>query len=148
VNAIERKLQVLNKLQTWANTNGFKFSQDKIRVIRSCRKHKLHLDPVLFLNNQQLTVASEVKFLGIIFDRKLSFLPHIKYLKSKCLKSLNLLQVIVHNNWGADQCTLFTLYHFIIRSKLDYGSIIYNSASVSYVQQLNPVTTSALRLCL
>ena len=67
------------------------FSQDKTRVIHFCDQRKLHLDPVLFLNNQQLTVASEVKFLRIIFDRKLSFLPHIKYLKSKCLKSLNCL---------------------------------------------------------
>jgi len=59
MNAIERKLQqVFNKLQTWANTNGFKFSQDKTRVIHFCNQRKLHLDPVLFLNNQQLTVAS------------------------------------------------------------------------------------------
>ena len=34
-----------------------------------------------------IPVVEEFKFLGILFDRKLSFIPHIKYLKAKCLKA-------------------------------------------------------------
>ena len=34
------------------------------------------------------SVVDDFKFLGLIFDRKLSFIPHIKYLKAKCLKAL------------------------------------------------------------
>ena len=66
-----------------------------------------------------------LNFLGIIFDRKLSFIPHIKYLKAKCLKALNLLKVLSHTNWGADRTVLLQLYRSLIRSKLDYGSIVY-----------------------
>ena len=33
-------------------------------------------------------------FLGVIFDRKLSFVSHLKYVKNKGLKTLNILNVI------------------------------------------------------
>ena len=42
----------------------------------------------------KIPTADEVKFLGIIFDRKLTFIPHIKYLKAKCLKALNIMKVV------------------------------------------------------
>ena len=79
------------------------------------------------------------KCLGVTFDRKLSFIPHIKQLKAKCQKALNLLRVVAHTDWGADCKVLFNLYRTIIRSKLDYGSIIYGSARKSYLQMLDPI---------
>jgi len=41
----------------------------------------------------------------------------------KCTKALNLLRVVSHTTWGADQQTLLHLYRsYMIRSKLDYGT--------------------------
>ena len=62
-----------------------------------------------------------------LFRWKLSFIPHIKFLKAKCLKALNLLNVLSHTSWGADRTTLLRLYWSLVRSKLDYGCIIYGS---------------------
>ena len=75
-----------------------------------------------------------------------SFVPHIKYLKAKCLKALNLLKVLSHTSWGADQTTLLKLYRSLVRSKLDYGCIIYGSARKSYLQMLDPIHNQGLRL--
>ena len=55
------------------------------------------------------------------------FIPHIKYLKAKCLKALNLLKVLSQTSWGADRTTLLKLYRSLVQSKLDYGCIIYGS---------------------
>ena len=77
-----------------------------------------------------------------------SFIPHIKYLKAKCLKALNLLKVLSHTSWGADQTTLLKLYRSLVRSKLDYGCIIYGSARKSYLQMLDPIHNQGLRLAL
>ena len=71
---------------------------------------KQHDDPVLHLYGSPIPVVKESKFLGILFDRKLSFIPHIKYLKAKCLKALNLLKVLSHTSWGADRTTLLMQY--------------------------------------
>ena len=108
---------------------------------------KSHPEPQLFLNGNPVPVVEEVNFLGIIFDRKLSFLPHLRYLKNKCAKALNLLRV-AHTLWGADQQTLLHLYRSLIRSKLGYGCVVYGSARGSYLQMLDPIQNHALRLCL
>ena len=93
-----------------------------------CQLRKYHLDPELTLNGSKIEVVPEFKFLGLYFDSKLTFIPHINYLKSKCQKALNLLRVVSHIDWGADRATLLKLYKSLIRSKLDYGCIVYGSA--------------------
>jgi len=71
IHIIERHLQrSLNKLQEWADTNGFKFSSTKTVCLHFCRLCKLHPDPQLFLNGSHIPVIEEVKFLGITFDKK------------------------------------------------------------------------------
>ena len=93
----------------------------------------------MLLNKTPIKVVKEVKFLGLLLDSKLSFIPHIKALKTKCLKALDLLKVISSTKWGGDEQTLLHLYRSLVRSKLDYGSIIYGSARPSYIKQLDTV---------
>ena len=108
---IERHLQqCLNRTENWATRNGFKFSKSKTRCVHFCQQRKIHNDPALYIYGSQIPVVAESKFLGVIFDRKLSFIPHIKYVKAKCLKALNLLKVLSHTSWGADRTTLLLLY--------------------------------------
>ena len=45
-----------------------------------CQLRKQHGDPVLTLYGSPIPVIQEYKYLGLIFDKKLSFIPHIKYL--------------------------------------------------------------------
>ena len=114
---IERYLQrVLNKLQVWADENGFKFSTSKTVVMHFCKKKKEHSHPELVLNGTALPVVEETKFLGLIFDSKLTFIPHLKYLRKKCLQAINLLRIVGHYDWGADSTTLLKLYDSTIRS--------------------------------
>ena len=90
----------------------------------------------------------ETKFLGVIFDRKLSFVPHLKYVKKRGLNALNILKVIGNTEWGADRKVMLRLYRSLVRSKLDYGCIVYGSARKSYLQMLDPIHNQGLRLCL
>ena len=112
------------------------------------KKRKAHDDPELYLNETPIRVVTEAKFLGVKFDNKLSFIPHMKELKIKCQKALNLLKVVGHFDWGADRKTLLSLYRSTIRAKLDYGSIVYGSARASYREMLDPIQHQALRICL
>jgi len=142
---IERHLQrSLNMLSHWADTNGFKFSSSKTVCMHFCRLHNAHPNPELKLNGTPIPDVEQTKFLGVIFDNKLTFLPHIRYLKEKCVKALNLLRVVAHTSWGAEQQTLLHLYRSLVRSKLDYGSVVYGSARESYLRILDQI----LRLCL
>ena len=88
-------------------------------------QNSIHAEPDLKLYGTPIPVVTETKFLGLVFDRKLTFAAHIKYLKDRCLKALNLLRVVAHKDWGADGATLLRIYRSYIRSKLDFGCVVY-----------------------
>ena len=43
--------------------------------------------------------------------------------------SLNINKILSHTDWGAGKRVLLRLYRALVRSKLDYGCIIYRNAS-------------------
>ena len=149
MNTIERQLQIcLNKIEKWAMENRFKFSSSKTVEMHFCNKRGLHPDPELKLYNSPIKIVPETKFVGLLFDSKLTFLPHIKMLKNKSLKALNILKFVSITDWGADSTVLLNLYRSLIRSKLDYGCIVYGSACPSYIKLVDTVHHQGLRLSL
>ncbi|GBM31363.1 hypothetical protein AVEN_99588-1 [Araneus ventricosus] len=114
--------------------------------VHFCKIRGIHPLPEIFLKDTPNPVVSEAKFLGIIFDEKLTFKPHILNLKQKCVKTLNLLKILSNTSWGADFQSLLKIYKSLILSKLDYGCMVYGSASKSVLQILDPVHHLGLRL--
>ena len=149
MNHIERQLQMcLDKLHKWTTENGLKFSKEKMKCTHFCNQCKLHLDPGLKIDHIEIPIVEHYKYLGIIFDRKLSFIPHIKYLRTKCNKTIKLLRTIAHTNWGGSKETLLKLYRSLIRSRRDYGCFIYRAARKTYLKELNTIHHKGLRLAL
>ena len=93
-------------------------------------------------------VVTEAKFLGVIFDQTLSHSSHVKYLKTSCLKVLDILKVVGHTDWGADQKPLLCLYRALVRSKSDYGCIVYGAASNNILKEQDPIHHRRLRIAL
>ena len=80
---IERQLeQNFNKIENWATSNGFEFSKSKTQCVHFCQLRKQPADPVIKFIWIPIPVVEESKFLSMIFDSKLSFIPYIKYLKA------------------------------------------------------------------
>ena len=88
------------------------------------------------------------KFLGLQWDSCLSFKKHISVLKTQCKEALNLIRVVAHLKWGGDRDTLLMLYRAIVRSKFDYGYIVYGTASNTNLLQMDSIHNSGLRLAL
>ena len=81
--SIERVLQgCLNKIESWTDNNGFRFSKSKSVCMHFCNKRIPHSDPSLKIYNTEIPVVRETKFLGLTFDSKLSFKPHIASLNA------------------------------------------------------------------
>ena len=140
MHTIECQLQqCFSKIQKRVMENGFKFSKTKTQCMHFCQLQGLHNEPVFKLDGVEILVVEQYKFLGVILDKKLSFMLHINCLKAKCHKALQLLRVIAHTNWGADKSTLLKLYRSLVRSKLDYGCFIYGSARKSYLCCLDSI---------
>ena len=71
--------------------------------------------------------------------------PNIQSLKTSCQKALDILRVVGHTDWGGDRIVLQRLYDSLVRSKLDYGCIVYGSARRSILKQLDPIHHQGLR---
>ena len=146
---IETILQnCINRIEKWADENGFRFSKTKTVCVHFCNKRSLHLDPQIKINDATIPVVQQAKFLGLILDNKLNFKAHIDYVRKNCHKALTLLKVVSKMDWGADRVVLLRLYRSLVRSKLDYGCAVYGSARQSYLEKLKPIQNQGLRLCL
>ena len=113
--------------------SGFKLSSSKTVGMDFCNKRGLHPEQELKL---------------LLFDSQLNFLPHITMLKLSTLKHLIFFNFVSSTDWGADSMVLLNFYRSLIRSKLDYGCIVYGSACRSYVKLLDTVDHQGLRLSL
>ena len=140
----------IQKLENWTRAVGLRFSPTKSEVVhfwRDIRGGATRDYPTLKLNNKEIPIKETTKFLGVTLDRALNFESHINSLKGETLRALNILRVVTGINYGADRKTLMRLYWAIGRSKLEYGSQVYSSASSSTLRKLDPVNNEALRIC-
>lgn len=146
--ACERQLQIgINRLVKWADENGFKFCAEKTICVPFSQCRGMILDPTLYIKAAEIPVRNEHKFLGVVFDKKLTFKSHISYLKQKCMKSMSVLKHLSHKSWGSDRTCLLRLYNSLIRSQLDYGCFVYGSGRASALKALDPVHHLGLRIC-
>ena len=105
----------------------------------------MHPHPDLYLFCQRIPYVSETRFLGLIFDHRLTWIPHLNSPKSKCLEAKQILRALSHTNLGADRQMLLRLYHSLI-SKLNYGREIYSSAEKNSLKILDSVHHARISL--
>jgi hypothetical protein len=70
---------------------------------------------------------------------------HLRQLRTKCQRILNILRISTGTSWGADRTVMLRLYRCLIRSRLDYGSFIYASASKNILSIIDPIQHCGIR---
>jgi len=139
--SVQDNLQIIS---AWCDEWGFKISLDKTVAVVFSYRTVTNIN--LTINSIAVKVDNKAKFLGLIFDCKLTWNHHIKYLEEKCKKRLQLMRAVAGSTWGANKKALLTIYRSLIRSIIDYGSIAYNSASDSTKNRLDVIQYKALRI--
>ena len=142
-----RLQRAVNTIVDWADGHGFKFSTAKSVAMHFTRSRSREVPPHIIVNESPIVYEQSVKFLGMLLDPRLDWSLHLSNLRQKVLRSFDLLRVVSGHSWGADQATLLRLYSALCRSKLDYGSQIYGSATKTALKMLDPVHHRGLRIC-
>jgi hypothetical protein len=70
-----------------------------------------------------------IKDLGIMVDSKLYFHCYVDLVYSQALRTLGLIRFITYNVSSLD--SLFVLYIYLIRSKLEYASAVWNKLTLT-----------------
>ena len=142
-----RQLQLaVARLEKWSEENGLRFSTAKTVAVHFCRRRCSDTDLGIRLNGQIIPTESVARFLGVQFDRRLTYKPHFKMLRERCFRSLNVLKCVSRTSYGADRSTLLLLYRSITRSKLDYACFVYDGAGESSKRSLDTVHHASLRV--
>ena len=83
--------------------------------------------------------------MGVIFDSRVTWADHIRKI-DKCKKVMNVMRCLTGRDLGASCSALKTIYVAMIRSVFDYGCIVYGSATVSLLRELDVIQAKALRV--
>lgn len=135
----------LDRISAWCDLWGFKINTDKTTaVLFTHRIDKIERN--LVINGNAIKIDKTVKFLGVIFDSKLTWNAHVAYIEEKCKKRLNLMRMVSGQSFGASKTSLLTIYKALIRSVFDYGAIAFDSMSAANKSRLDKIQHKALRI--
>ena len=103
--------QDLLKLAAWCAKWRIKLNPEKTKVIifsRSLLARKAELNLTLY--GEPLKIYPQVKFLGIIFDSKLTFQKHFEDVLECCNHRYHRLRLLANKKWGPSPATLIQIY--------------------------------------
>lgn len=112
----------LRSLELWCRQNNLKMNINKCHIIHFHRRVNPYLHDYE-LGSDRLPSVNTVRDLGIIFSFDLSFKEHIVSVVSAACNTLGFIL-----RWGGHfrVDSIRTLYCALVRSKLEYGSVIWS----------------------
>ena len=134
-------------MSTWLSHNDFRFSPSETNLVIFEKRSPKNPFPPLLLNSVPILSTCSVEFLSLLFHYRHVWLPHIKAIKAKSLRALNVLKYLSHPSSGYNRKILLPVYNSLIRSILDHGSPIYGLAPLSHFALLDPMQNAAIHIC-
>lgn len=132
-----RKLQEdIDRVADWCSLNKMDLNIDKCSIISFTRK-RCEINTNYTVNNVPLQKCEFVRDLGITIDAKLRFNIHID---SICRSARKMLGFIFRNAKPFKKTTTkVLLYTTLVRSKLEYGTVIWNPHYQVYKDRLESI---------
>jgi hypothetical protein len=126
----------INSVQNWCFGNAMTLNVGKTTIISFTRKTVgLHFN--YKLSNNHILRSQCVKDLGVLLDSKLYFHHHVDYISSQGLKMLGLILYITSS--FSTPHSLSVLYTTLVRHKLEYASVAWNSITSTDSSKLERV---------
>ncbi|CAF4940037.1 unnamed protein product [Pieris macdunnoughi] len=131
----------LNGIQHWCFLNGMILNINKCFHIKYTRKKK-PLVTVYKLDGAPLKEVQEIRDLGVIIDKKLTFTSQVNKVVTTSARMLGFLK----RNADCFGCTTKTiLYNALVRSHVEFGSIIWNPLYAIHSQRVESIQRSFTR---
>ena len=133
----------------WCAKWRIKLNPEKSKVIifsRSMLTRKAELN--LKLYGETLKIYPQVKFLGIIFDSKLTFQLHFEDILELCNTRYYRLRLLANKKWGPSPATLIQIYKQCVRPIFEYGSLSTITVSDNIISKIQWLQNKFIRLAL
>ena len=138
----------LDALERWSKKWKMQINTAKCETtLFSKDPHEARVEIELKLNGEAVPFNKTPTFLGICFDRTLSFNQHAKQVKQKMEKRLNTLRVLSGTSWGCQREDLRLMYLSYVRSVVEYcGGAWMSSLSKTATEQIQVSQNKAARI--
>jgi ribonuclease HI/retron-type reverse transcriptase len=120
----------LRKAYYWAFRTGLRFSASKTTAV-IFSEYESQLSAPLTLGTDVVKVANQATYLGVLFDYRLSWEPHIAKKVLAAKRHLMLLRGIAGPTWGPPPHICRWLYTCVVRPALTYGAIVWAKSTQS-----------------
>ena len=108
------------------------------------RKAELNLK----LYGETLKIYPQAKFLGTIFDSKLTFQPYFEDILERCNTRYYRLWILANKKWGPSPATLIQIYKQCVRPIFEYGSLSTITVSDNIISKIQQLQNKFIRLAL
>ena len=138
--------RALNVLDSWCKTWGLVINATKTKAILFTKKYKV--TPIdLFFQGYPIEFVPHVKYLGVWFDKGYNLVKNTTEVINKAKKRISLLKCLARYPWCNKMESLVLFYKNVIRSIIDFGSILYENASKKILGKLNQIQYLSLKIC-
>jgi len=131
----------MHKLKLWFDENKLSLNLNKTKFMIFSNKRKEEVS--LSINNVNIEKVSEIRFLGVTLDEKLTWKSHILHIKIKMAKSLCILNKV---KYSLPYNTMKMLYCSIILPYLNYCVEIWGNTYHSNTMPLYILQKRAIRI--
>ena len=150
--AVEATQGALFRLKHWSEYWCFPLNPNKCEASFSVDPHQASLQSNLLLLGSRLRFNAAPTFLGVTFDRTLSFSKRVSLLKAKFFPRLKALRCICASSWGPFKESLSVLYKSFLRPLLTYPSPgwfpFLSATNPTKLERLHRAASRAITGCL
>ena len=137
----------LKLLAKWGNKWRLSFAPNKSNILVFTKKRSPDLFNLL-LYDEVIPQVNETKFLGIIFDPRLDFKNHINQIIESCSDRLKVVRTLASKAWGLEPSIVMSINKLLVRSLMEYSSLICTTINPKLINQLQIIQNNALRAIL
>ena len=135
----------LDKLHQWGQCNQMDFNTKKCKIVRITGK-QVPFTSSVHMNDTVLEEVKEFKDLGILTDCSLSWNSHTDMITAKANRMLGLIKSKCKDL--KDAATLKTLFCSIVRSNLEYCSVVWSPFTKRNIDKLERIQRRATKFIL
>ncbi|GBN99181.1 hypothetical protein AVEN_64473-1 [Araneus ventricosus] len=133
----------LDKVSLWAENRRLKINP--LKSVYTVFTRKLTRRLQILFQQSNIKSSSQIKYLGIFIDNKLSLIPHLNYLKEKSLKLQNKLIRFCRTTFGVKPEEVKEIYLRVTERILMYGSEIWYRNTAIMNRKILSLQRNALR---
>ena len=151
--AVEASQGAMFRLERWSEYWCLPLNPSKCEAsFFSVDPHQSNFQPSLLLFGFRLRFNPTLTFLGVTFDRTLSFSKHVFSLKAKFFPRLKALRCISAFSWDPSKESLSVLYKSFLRPLLIYASPgwfpFLSATNITKLERLHRAASRAITGCL